>query len=92
MDQGVIRSLKCRYRKQMLIKLIEKDGEIPKISLLEAITFLHKAWDEVTQKTIFRAFKKGDLFLLQTTKMKTTCPFPLGLKPYMYQAVFWPKI
>lgn len=61
MDQGVIRSLKCHYRKKIVLRLIEEDGEMPKVNVLDAIKFLDRAWEEVTQKTIYHAFKAGGL-------------------------------
>ena len=61
MDQGVIRSLKCHYRKQLLNKIIfcMDTAQPATISLLDAIQFLDDSWKSVTQKTIAKCFSKA---------------------------------
>ncbi|GBO34190.1 hypothetical protein AVEN_255350-1 [Araneus ventricosus] len=54
MGQGVIRSLKCHYRKQLILRILEcydknKDCDI---SLLDAAVLLEKTWRLVTESTI----------------------------------------
>ena len=53
MDQDVIHSLKTRYRKNVVSKIIqsvEKKKNIPKISLLLGTQMLVAAWDALTMK------------------------------------------
>ncbi|GBN06432.1 hypothetical protein AVEN_78128-1 [Araneus ventricosus] len=54
MDQGVNRSLKCHYRKQLILLILEcydknKDCDI---SLLDAVVLLEKSWRLVTESII----------------------------------------
>ncbi|GBM80170.1 Tigger transposable element-derived protein 4 [Araneus ventricosus] len=58
MDQGVIRSLKCRYRKQLILRILEcydinKDCGI---YLLDAVVLLEKSWRLVRESTIRNCF------------------------------------
>jgi hypothetical protein len=62
MDQGVIRSLKAAYRRQLVLKqldLIETnmDPDSNKINILDAIHMLSRAWDEVKPSTIINCFR-----------------------------------
>lgn len=55
LDAGIIAAFKAHYRKFLLFHLISQyDGNIPesKVTLKEAIYFLHDAWEEVTATTI----------------------------------------
>ncbi|GBN52427.1 Tigger transposable element-derived protein 4 [Araneus ventricosus] len=57
-DQGVIRSLKCHYRKQLILRILKcydknKDCDI---SLLDAVVLLEKSWRLVTESTIRNCF------------------------------------
>ena len=64
MDQGVIRSLKAHYRAKLVRKQIaniEMNRELPKITLLEAMNILRKAWDMVTKETIVNWFQKAGI-------------------------------
>uniref|UniRef100_A0A1B6G5E8 HTH CENPB-type domain-containing protein n=1 Tax=Cuerna arida TaxID=1464854 RepID=A0A1B6G5E8_9HEMI len=63
MDQGVIRSFKCNYRKQLLKKIIVcMDTAQPvNVTILDAIQYLVNAWREVTPRTISRCFRKAKL-------------------------------
>ena len=48
MDQGIIRSLKAKYRSLAVSKLIaalEKKNPVPTISILSSMTMLEKAWN-----------------------------------------------
>ena len=61
-DQGVIRSLKVRYRNKVVQKMIEGTDckkSLPTISLLDTMRILVLAWDEVTDKTVQSCFKKA---------------------------------
>ena len=62
MDQGVIRSLKARYRAKVVQKLIEAiDGNksLPDVSVLDAMKMLVLSWDEVTDKIVQNCFRKA---------------------------------
>ena len=62
MDQGVIRSLKARYRTKVVQKMIEAiDGNksLPNISVLDAMKMPVLSWDEVTDNTVENCFKKA---------------------------------
>ena len=59
MDQGVIRSLKHHYRKQVIgkhLRAIDNDEEA-KINVLDALYFLQQAWNSVTQQTIANCYR-----------------------------------
>lgn len=64
MDQGVIHSLKSHYRKIMLIKMLEAidNGLDFSVSLLNAVNFIHLAWQEVSKETIANCFKHAGFF------------------------------
>ena len=60
MDQGVIRSIKAFYRKEIVKRIIasfEQENCMPKISVLDAMKMVTGAWDNVTQGTIINCFK-----------------------------------
>ena len=64
MDQGVIRSVKAKYRHlsvKRIIRTIEKNGSLPTTSLLDAMTMLARAWDSVEEKTIMNCFRKAGI-------------------------------
>ena len=64
LDQGVIRSLKSHYRKQLLMRILEsyeKHNEGVDISLLEAVILLEKSWRQVTSATIRNCFRHAGL-------------------------------
>lgn len=67
-DQGIIRTLKAYYRRQIREKIInelDKDDQLDanaiarKISLLDAIHLLASSWKHVSKKTIENCFGKG---------------------------------
>ncbi|XP_063615674.1 tigger transposable element-derived protein 4-like [Penaeus indicus] len=68
MDQGIIWSLKCKYRKRLLEFLLPTcDPEkLPSCSesfhLLQAMRFLKAAWDNVHPNTIINGFVKARFF------------------------------
>ena len=56
MDQGIIRSLKCHYRKLLILHHINKATTDFKVSILDAVRFVAEAWISVTSKTIKNCF------------------------------------
>ena len=59
MDQGVIRSLKAKYRKNVVRKIIQsvdKKKIPPKISFLQGMQMLVSAWDPLSTQTIMNCF------------------------------------
>ncbi|KAG7296602.1 hypothetical protein JYU34_020412 [Plutella xylostella] len=61
MDQSVIKSLKGHYRRKLLMELVESEGKTS-VNMLHAVTFLSKAWEEVTPTTIHNSFRHAGLF------------------------------
>ena len=62
MDQGVIHSLKAKYRVrliQMMIYAIDKEKLSPKFSILEAMKVLVLAWNDVSNVIIQNCFTKA---------------------------------
>lgn len=78
MDAGIIRSMKCRYRTLLLLKLVglnEEDSPIG-INLRDAIIFIHMAWNYVSCKTIYNCFVSTGLFQLENANMiEKSCIF-----------------
>ena len=63
-DQGIIHSLKTRYRATFLTNLLQhidsgSSADTFSINLLEAMMTLKRAWDEVTQDTLKNCFRKA---------------------------------
>ena len=72
MDQGVIRSLKAKYRKNVVRKIIqsvEKKKTLPKILLLQGMQMLVSAWDALSTQTIVNCFRKSGI---STESQETT--------------------
>ncbi|GBN31365.1 hypothetical protein AVEN_127270-1 [Araneus ventricosus] len=70
MDQGVIRSLKCHYRKQLILRILEcydknKDCDI---SLPDAVVLVEKSWRWVRESTIRNCFSHVGLTKTQQTE------------------------
>ena len=64
MDQGVIRRLKAHYRKRLvklILRSLDSNKTLPKVSLLTALQLLVSAWNEVSQTTIVNCFKKAKI-------------------------------
>ena len=62
MDQGVIRSLKAKYRSRLIkliIKAIDSNKDIPKINVLDAMKLLTLSWEDVTENTVQNCFTKA---------------------------------
>ena len=64
MDQGVIRCLKAHYRKQLvklILRSLDSNKPLPKVSLLTALQLLVSAWNEVSETTVVNCFKKAKI-------------------------------
>ena len=66
LDQGIIKSFKSHYRKELLTTLLakmdtcESSSELSKqINVLDAIKWSHKAWSAVSAETITNCFRKA---------------------------------
>lgn len=62
MDQGIIRSLKTNFRKNLVLKMINcldanEDNSSTKITVLDAILMVNDAWNKMSQSTIHNCFK-----------------------------------
>lgn len=79
MDQGVIHSLKCHYRKTLLMKMLDVIDKNEKLSidLLDAVNFIHRAWQKVSQETIANCFKHGG-FVRKETEYEPDDEIPLN--------------
>lgn len=66
-DQGIIRNLKCSYRSEVVKKILRdiedstlSANELAKrVTLLDAVHMLNKAWKSVKQETIQNCFRKA---------------------------------
>ena len=64
MDQGVIRSLKAKYRKNVVRKIIqsvEKKKSLLKILLLHQMQMLVSVWDALSTQTVVNCFRKSGI-------------------------------
>ena len=62
MDQGVIHSLKAKYRSRLIkliIKAINSNKDILIINVLDAMKFLTLSWEDVTKNTFQNCFAKA---------------------------------
>lgn len=61
MDQGIIQSMKTKYRAFLVHKIIHKmdSREDYKVDVLQALRLIRRAWDAVTPATIANCFKKA---------------------------------
>ena len=62
MDQGVIRSLKANYRSLAVKKQIdalEKGNQLPRFSILTAMSMFTKVWDSIPDRPFTNCFKKS---------------------------------
>ena len=61
MDQGIIEACKKRYRSRLLQRVVVdlKAGTETKISLLDAIHLISRAWNDVTEKSIANCYRKA---------------------------------
>ena len=64
MDQGVIQDLKAKYHSLAVKKQItalEKGSQLPKFSILTAMSMLAKAWSSIPNGTFTNCFKKSGI-------------------------------
>ena len=62
MDEGVIPSLKVKYRSRLIkliIKAIDSNKDIPKINVLDAMKLLTLSWEDVTENTVQNCFARA---------------------------------
>ncbi|KAE9524452.1 hypothetical protein AGLY_015173 [Aphis glycines] len=75
MDQGVIRNIKAHYRNQLVLKMIEDiENQIEsKVTVLDAIIMLDKAWRNVTSTGIANCFRHAGFcdVTTDTTQLQT---------------------
>ncbi|XP_061169979.1 tigger transposable element-derived protein 4-like, partial [Saccostrea echinata] len=65
-DQGIIRNMKCKYRSEVVKKIISDINDqslsandlAKRLTLFDAVHLLNKAWKSVTNSTIVNCFKK----------------------------------
>lgn len=80
MDQGIIQTLKLKFRNRQLKKMVREmdhsskcGSEILKnISLLDAIYWIDKSWKEVETSTIVKCYKKCGFVDMQNDYLPTT--------------------
>ena len=61
-DEGVTRSLKCKYCTSIIktiINAIANGKQMPSISILEAMKMFAHSWSEVSESTIINCFRKA---------------------------------
>ena len=64
MYQGIIRSLKAKYQAKVIRKYInamESNKELPKITILGAMTMLEQSWSTLPDTTVINCFKKAGI-------------------------------
>ena len=79
-DQGIIQALKVHYRKNMVKHLITaiNSGSTAanfKITLLDGLQMLRRAWESVTESTISNCFRKGGFILPLEPEVEEEDPF-----------------
>ena len=64
MDEGVIRSLKAKYRANVIRKYInamESNKELSKITILDVMAMLEQSWFALPDTTVINCFKKAGI-------------------------------
>ena len=64
MDQGIIRSLKAKYRSlavKKVISALEEKKALPKFSVLSTMLMLQKEWDDIPNSTFTNCFRKAGI-------------------------------
>ena len=79
-DQGIIKTMKTYYRKNMvkrLIGAINSGSTIAdfKITLLDGLQMLRKAWESVTQTTVANCFRKAGFVSTPEPPVEVEDPF-----------------
>lgn len=67
MDQGIIKSIKTNFRKQLVLKFLQdvEESRPTKISILDAILMVTKAWNDVPVSTISNCYRHAGLMSAQ---------------------------
>ncbi|XP_039291045.1 tigger transposable element-derived protein 4-like [Nilaparvata lugens] len=75
LDQDVIRSLKVNYRKSLILQIIQDldEGCETKVSVLDAITMLERAWNEVTSITVKNCFRHAGFLIQSDNIIESAC-------------------
>ena len=71
----VIRSLKCHFRKLVLMQITEyiDKKEVYSVNLLDAVRFIYKAWERLTQKTIRNCFRRHAGIIQEEVSTEIEC-------------------
>ena len=69
MDSGIIKNLKCYYRKSLALRRLEASDEDTPFSwhILDAVIALKSAWARVTPQTITNCYRKAGFVLVNQT-------------------------
>ena len=64
LDAGIIRSFKCKYRKEQVriyLDMLEKEGKLSKLTVKDALYMCMSAWKAVTTDTIQNCWRSVDI-------------------------------
>lgn len=64
MDQGIIHTLKSYYRQSLLLRLVQNidQGTHVKVTVLDAINFIHRSWRKVSMQTIRNCYTHAGFY------------------------------
>ncbi|XP_026471616.1 tigger transposable element-derived protein 4-like [Ctenocephalides felis] len=86
MDQGIIRSLKTNFRKNLVLKMIlcvdDNEDLSSKITVLDAILMVNDAWNKLQQNTIHNCFRHSGL-----NKSHDDSPFQISENEFVEEDV-----
>eukprot|EP00745_Piridium_sociabile_P024941 TRINITY_DN39506_c0_g1_i2.p1 TRINITY_DN39506_c0_g1~~TRINITY_DN39506_c0_g1_i2.p1 ORF type:complete len:297 (-),score=64.17 TRINITY_DN39506_c0_g1_i2:69-959(-) len=76
LDQGIVRNVKLHYRNAHLMQLVAHlDAGIPRkefsINILQALTMLRDAWDQVLPETISNCFRKAGFTCTESSSIES---------------------
>lgn len=77
MNQGIIKTLKSNFRKNLALKIIEclntgASAKYPKIAVLDVILMTHNTRTKLTQRTIFDYHKHAEFVLASVVYTMTS--------------------
>lgn len=63
LDMGIIRSLKAKYKRQIVMQQLKtiENGQNFQISIKDSILFLYRCWHDISATTISNCFKKSGI-------------------------------